>query len=110
MFGKSWCTYRPTPSDSNKCRKFLYKLVIIILSQWMYSCMNSDWLTESEYNMSKVLFQKYLDSSQNTSHMFIYSIYNIKDSVHINVIPHDNYFSFSRYFDLSYGSKISTVL
>ena len=69
----------PSKSGFNEYHEYNYNLVIVILCQWMYSWVKSYYLTESEYNKSKYLFQNYLDSYHIASHMLINGINKIKD-------------------------------
>ena len=56
--------------------------------------MKIDFITATDYNKSKILFQNCLDSSDISSHILIYGINKIKYWVHYDIILHDNYYAF----------------
>ena len=85
--------------------------MIIIICQWIHKWKKRGCITEENYKRSKLLFQKYLNSSHITSHMLIYDIHSTEDWVHENFIPNNNYYAFFiRRLIINTNQNINSVL
>lgn len=91
-----WKSHIPGKSLFVQEQRVFYKNVCHHLKTWIYSWMKSCCETEDEYEVSKHMFFKFLNTVQIRNRLGTYFIDKVSDFVRKHVEVHDNNFCFFR--------------
>ena len=97
LVSNRWYTYGQDKCFHIKDNELSYELARMVVCNFIYSCIKIYCLTELEQINSKYLFQKFLNLSHMSSHMFIHGINTIKNWLNENAILNKYCYAFLEY-------------